>query len=95
MTGLVMMRRVLCPLDRLEVDALLHHLPERRHLSQTTHMLLQQTDCHINLQFNSITYEEKMKIAVPEEEDEDEEEEGEGEEEEEDEQEEDEQEEEE
>ena len=41
---------VLGPLDRLDVDPVLDHLPQRRHLTQTTH--LQSNHQSINLSIN-------------------------------------------
>jgi hypothetical protein len=48
-----MVVRVLRPLDALEIDALLHHLPQRRHLSQSADVLLQQLDSEVDLVLRS------------------------------------------
>jgi len=39
---------VLGPLDRLDVDPVLDHLPQRRHLTQTTHLFNCSLDSVIN-----------------------------------------------
>lgn len=40
---------LLRPLDGLEVDALLNHLPQRAHVPQTLHVLLAQVNSEIYL----------------------------------------------
>jgi len=55
MLMVVVVRGVLGPLDGLEVDALLHHLPQRTHVAQPAHVFLQQIRCQINLFFRRET----------------------------------------
>lgn len=44
--------RVLGPLNSLEIDALLHHFPQRRHVPQATDVLLKQLHRQIHLFFS-------------------------------------------
>ena len=44
-----MMMRILSPLNLLQINPLLNHLPKRTHLSQSLHMFLQQIQNEIDL----------------------------------------------
>mmetsp|Transcript_24568 Transcript_24568/g.44306 ORF Transcript_24568/g.44306 Transcript_24568/m.44306 type:complete len:241 (-) Transcript_24568:117-839(-) len=47
--NLSMMMSILTPLNRLQINSLLHHLPQRTHLPQPMHMLIQQIQQKVHL----------------------------------------------
>mmetsp|Transcript_42086 Transcript_42086/g.88392 ORF Transcript_42086/g.88392 Transcript_42086/m.88392 type:complete len:235 (+) Transcript_42086:191-895(+) len=47
--NLSMMMSILTPLDRFQINSLLHHLPKRTHLPQSPHMLIQQIQQKVHL----------------------------------------------
>mmetsp|Transcript_14196 Transcript_14196/g.40417 ORF Transcript_14196/g.40417 Transcript_14196/m.40417 type:complete len:402 (+) Transcript_14196:48-1253(+) len=55
---------ILCPLDRLQVDAFLHHLPQRTHFAQPCHVGFQQMQHEIDFFLRRETPDAESQAAV-------------------------------